>query len=173
MNGQTQTMVSRSAKLWASSAILRRWVIFYSVGALGIVVQLSTLGILTWGLGLHYLLGTGLAVWIAILHNFMWHEHWTWSERARIDKSGRWKRLARFQLSSGALSIMGNLVFMQLFVGYLGMSCMPARLLSIAACSILNFYASDRWAFSVEPPASETVGLSMAPAVISARGRNY
>ncbi len=40
MNGQTQTMVSGLAKLWAPSAILRRWVIFYSVGALGIAVQL-------------------------------------------------------------------------------------------------------------------------------------
>ncbi len=169
MNGQTQTMVLRAAKLRAPFAILRRWVIFYSVGALGVVVQLSTLGILTWGLGLHYLLGTGLAVWIAILHNFMWHENWTWAERARIDKSGRWKRLARFQLSSGAVSIMGNLVFMQLFVGYLGVSYIPASLLSIAACSILNFYASDRLVFSVKPQASETVGLSLAPAVISVR----
>ena len=149
MNVKAPTGVSRAAGPPVVSAVLRRWLLFYSVGFLGMVVQLSTLGILTRGFGLHYLLGTGLAVWMAILHNFLWHEKRTWADRARLDRSGRWRRLVHFHLSSGALSLTGNLFLMQLFVGYWELGHAPACLFSIATCSILNFYASDRLVFSV------------------------
>ena len=165
------TGVSGAAGRPVVSAVLRRWVLFYSVGFLGMLVQLSTLGILTRGLGLHYLLGTGLAVWVAILHNFLWHEKRTWADRARLDRSGRWRRLVHFHLSSGALSLTGNLFLMQLFVGYWDMGHAPACLFSIATCSILNFYASDRLVFSVAPGSSNAVGLSRLGLPVSSGNR--
>jgi len=91
-------------------APLRRWITFNLVGGLGIVIQLSTLAALTAGVGLNYLFATGLAVEAAVLHNFIWHEGWTWRDRTARDKSGRWKRLLRFQFANGALSVGGNLV---------------------------------------------------------------
>ena len=42
--------------------LVRRWVAFNSVGLLGIVVQLAMLLLFTGVIGLHYLLGTALAV---------------------------------------------------------------------------------------------------------------
>jgi dolichol-phosphate mannosyltransferase len=122
----------------------RRWITFNLVGGLGIVIQLSTLAALTAGVGLNYLLSTGLAVEAAVLHNFFWHESWTWRDRAAQDKSGRWKRLLRFQFTNGAFSVGGNLVLMQLFVGMLNMNYTLAGMVSISLCSILNFLASDR-----------------------------
>jgi len=126
---------------------LRRWITFNLVGGLGIVIQLSVLAGLTTGVRLNYLLSTGLAVEAAVLHNFIWHESWTWRDRVAQDKSGRWKRLLRFQLANGALSVGGNLVLMQLFVGMLKMSYTLAGIASISLCSILNFLASDRLVF--------------------------
>ena len=82
-----------------------------------------------------------------MLHNFIWHEGWTWRDRAALDKSGRWKRLLRFQFANGALSIGGNLVLMQLFVGTWDMNYTLASGVSITLCSILNFLASDRLVF--------------------------
>lgn len=159
MSGNSPGRVSQSAGSWPASGAVRRWVLFYAVGAMGMVVQLSVLGILTRGLGLHFLVGTGLAVWVAILHNFLWHENWTWAERTCAGRSHRWRRLARFHLSSGIVSLTGNLFLMQLFVSYCEMGQMPACLLSIAGCSILNFYASDRLVFSVAPDWSNALGL--------------
>jgi putative flippase GtrA len=53
---------------------------FAVVGAIGVVVQLGTLEALT-ALGCHYLWATGLAVEVAVLHNFMWHQRFTWRDR--------------------------------------------------------------------------------------------
>ncbi len=126
---------------------LRRWLAFNLVGGLGILIQLSTLAALTAAVGLHYLLATGLAVEVAVLHNFIWHEHWTWRDRAGQDRPGRWKRLLRFQITNGALSVGGNLVLMQFLVGTWAMNYTLANIVSITLCSILNFLASDRLVF--------------------------
>ena len=171
MNGKSPGKIPQSASSWPASGVLRRWVLFYAVGAMGMIVQLSVLGILVLGLGVHYLFGTGLAVWVAILHNFLWHEKWTWAERTRSDRSRRWRRLAGFHLSSGVVSLTGNLFFMQLFVGYWGVGHLPACLLSIAACSILNFYASDRLVFSFAPDLSNAAALSRLELVVTSGNR--
>ena len=60
---------------------VNRWTMFASVGALGLVVQLASLGALTWIARWGYLPATVAAVEIAVIHNFLWHERWTWRDR--------------------------------------------------------------------------------------------
>ena len=128
-------------------ALLRRWLAFNLVGGLGILSNSPPWRRSPRRLGLHYLLATGLAVEVTVLHNFLWHERWTWADRAGLDKPGRWKRLLRFQITNGALSLGGNLVLMQLLVGAWAMNYTLANIVSITLCSILNFLASDRLVF--------------------------
>jgi dolichol-phosphate mannosyltransferase len=119
---------------------------FNLVGALGIAVQLGVLWMLI-GLGLHYMLATMLAVESAVLHNFVWHERFTWADRTG---KRRWEiagRLFRFSLTTGAVSIGGNLVLMRLMVGEAHFRPVLANLVSVAGCSLLNFLVSDRWVF--------------------------
>ena len=137
---------------------MRRWIVFNLVGVLGVLVQLFTLTALTGLLGLHYLVGTGLAVEAAVLHNFIWHEHWTWSDRLGHDKEGMCKRLARFHLANGALSVGGNLILMRLFVGSWSMNYAVANLVTISICSFLNFLAGDRFVFRGTSSESEVCG---------------
>jgi putative flippase GtrA len=127
--------------------MLKRWFVFNIVGGLGVVVQLAALIWFTGWLGLNYLLGTALAVEAAVLHNFVWHERWTWAERAQGGLSGSLGRLLRFHLSNGLLSIVGNLLLMRLFAGEFGMNYAVANALAILLCSILNFFAGDRFVF--------------------------
>ena len=61
---------------------LRRWLAFNAVGTMGVAVQLVALAALTEMAGLDYRIATVLAVETAILHNFVWHERWTWRDRA-------------------------------------------------------------------------------------------
>jgi putative flippase GtrA len=119
-----------------------RWCKFSLVGAIGILVQLGILALLT-AAGLHYLAATVLAVEAAVLQNFAWHQNFTWSDR----EGGTMGRLARFHASNGAISILGNLALMRLLVGSLGMPQLPANLLSITACFAANFFAADRLVF--------------------------
>ena len=142
-----------------TTPLIRRWVVFNLVGGLGILVQLAALAAFTAGLGWNYLLATGLAVEVAVLHNFLWHEAVTWRDRARLDKAGRWKRLLRFQFANGAISVGGNVGLMQLLAGTWGMNYTLANLVSITVCSILNFVAGDRFVFAETHRAGRTASL--------------
>ena len=137
---------------------LRRWLMFNAVGGMGVGVQLLSLGVLADVLGLDYRLATALAVQAAVLHNFVWHEHWTWSDRC-ADRRGRWARLGSFTLVNGTLSIAGNVVFTSLYVTTLDLHHVPANLLAIATCSVANFFASHHVVFraAVKPAALAAV----------------
>jgi putative flippase GtrA len=121
-----------------------RWLKFNAVGAIGIAVQLLVLSILRSGLHLDYLVATPLAVEAAVIHNFLWHEHFTWAGGRR---SGRLARFAKFNFTTGALSILGNLLLMRLLVGTLQLSYLPANILTVAFFSVVNFLVSDCFVF--------------------------
>lgn len=127
-----------------------RWLKFNAVGALGFVVQLAALGMLVGGLRCNYLVATALAVEVAVLHNFVWHERYTWRDRTRRAAGGTLVRLLRFNLTTGALSIGGNLLLMRLLVGRLHVNYLLANVIAIAACSLANFAASHWFVF--RPP---------------------
>src|SRR5436305_5608022 len=115
----------------------RRWLKFNAVGVIGIGVQLAALTILKALLHVQILWATALAVEIAVLHNFAWHERWTWKGRGA--PNGVLIRLLRFNLTTGALSTLWNLLCMRLLVGQLHMQYLVANLLAIAVTSIANF----------------------------------
>lgn len=126
------------------NALAVRWIRFNSVGAMGIAVQLAALAVYKDGCGLHYLVATALAVETAVLHNFLWHERWTWKERSG---AGVVTRLLRFHLANGTVSITANILLMRLFAGVFGVPYLAANLLAIAAASLANFAASEWFVF--------------------------
>ncbi len=138
--------MSTAAELdtWRNTS--QRWLKFNLVGAIGIGVQLAALTALR-ALGMNYLVATALAVEIAVVHNFIWHERFTWADRASVSLGQSALRLLRFNLTTGAVSIGGNLLLMRLFVGQLRLHYILANLLTIAACGLANFLVSDRVVF--------------------------
>ncbi len=126
----------------SSRALSLRWLKFNLVGAIGFVVQLAALWLLVGRLRMNYLVATALAVEIAVLHNFAWHELYTWRDRTLHAPGGTLRRLLGFNLTTGMLSIVGNLVIMRFLVGRLRMNYLVANVLTIFACSLANFAAS-------------------------------
>ena len=122
---------------------------------MGIAVQLVALVVLTEVAGLHYRIATVLAVETAILHNFVWHERWTWRDRT-FGGSRAWTRLARFNLLTGTLSISANVVFTTLYVSTFGVHYALGNLMAIATCSLLTFIANDRLVFRAVEWENET-----------------
>lgn len=120
-----------------------RWIRFNGIGALGAGLQLAVLGALTRLTGLHYLWATVIAVQTTVLHNFCWHEQWTWRDRRAGSRRAVYQRLGRFQLTNGLISIAGNLVLMRILSGALGMDTLAANIVSILICSLANFLASE------------------------------
>ena len=125
----------------------KRWMIFNSVGAKGIAVQMAVLFMLTTWAGMGFVIATALAVETAVVHNFIWHEQWTWADRATGGLKGFFKRLFYFQCSNGAVSLVGNLALMKLFIAAFKLHYIPANALAIALCSIFNFFSGDLMIF--------------------------
>jgi putative flippase GtrA len=160
-----------------------RWLRFNFVGGIGIFVQFVVLFLMKSVLHLDYLAATALAVEAAVVHNFIWHERYTWADR--VQPSWRWsprasgakaqlslsallaalkrcaaqnlgsqwlchpsvKRFLRFNLTTGAVSIVGNLALMKVMVGVGQMNYLVANGIAIALCSLANFLVSEEWVF--------------------------
>jgi len=129
--------------------IATRWIKFNLVGGMGIVVQVLMLLVLKTGLHLHYLVATASAVEAAVIHNFLWHERFTWADRA----GPGFARFCKFNLTTGLFSIAGNLVLMKLLVGLGHMNYLLANGITITGCSVVNFLVSDGFVFAAPPPA--------------------
>jgi putative flippase GtrA len=181
---------------------LVRWCKFNVVGGMGILVQFAALFFLRSVMHFNYLFATAIAVEAAVVHNFVWHEQFTWADRVQpraepSHTSGaeaqnllsgifaalkrcatqrlwfeklrfeaeflqRWRaemtslygpsfrRLLRFNLSNGAVSILGNLALMKVMVGQGHMNYLLANAIAIALCSLANFLVSDEWVFERE-----------------------
>ena len=141
--------------------------VFMAVGGLGFLVQLAALAALMSLADWSWLPATLVSVELAVVHNFFWHERWTWCNRtvAPSDRApshlapshlassrlALLARLARFHVANGAVSIAGNAVLMALLAGLLGLPAIPANALAVAAMSVANFVIADRWVFSVRP----------------------
>ena len=125
-----------------------RWLKFNAVGALGIVVQMGAFALLFSALHLNYMVATALAVETAVLHNFVWHERYTWKHLPRgAPRDVAW-RLLRFHAGNGAISILGNLALMRLFVG------------TSAHPSLRRQHPRDRAVFAAELRRQRVVRLS-------------
>ena len=124
-----------------------RWFKFNLVGAIGFGVQLGMLALLVSGLHVNYLWATAVAVETAVLHNFVWHERYTWKGQASPHLRDIAIRLLRFHLSNGLVSLVGNVALMRLLVGALHLPYLIANILTIGACGLLNFALSEWFVF--------------------------
>jgi len=149
---------------------LMRWCRFNVVGGIGIIVQFAALFVLKSVLHFNYLFATVIAVEAAVVHNFVWHEQFTWADRNMIERTQRnqtktdrttWERihsrrrrslirLLRFNLTTGAVSILGNLALMKVMVGQGHMNYLLANAVAIILCSLANFLVSETWVFQRE-----------------------
>jgi putative flippase GtrA len=128
-------------------SIILRWLRFNLVGGLGIGVQIALLFLLKSVFGLNYLAATGVAVEVAVVHNFLWHERYTWVDRVRPSWRKSLPRLLRFNLTNGAVSIGGNLALMKIMVGVGHVNYLAANAVAIVVCSVFNFLLSDAYVF--------------------------
>lgn len=131
----------------ALARILARWCKFNLVGAMGVGVQFAALFVMKGLVGVDYLLATAMAVETAVIHNFLWHERFTWADRVRPSRRGALIRLIRFNLTTGAMSMVGNVALMKVMVGEGHMNYLVVNGIAIALCSIANFLVSDQWVF--------------------------
>jgi putative flippase GtrA len=121
-----------------------RWLKFNTVGVGGAVVQLCALWMLHHFTSISYILAVAIAVEIAILHNFVWHEAWTWRGKPVEDRG---RRLFRFHVANGFVSIVSNVVLTYLYKEVAGLPLLAANLAAIVTAALLNFWVAHAWVF--------------------------
>ena len=150
------------AVLWAVALADRyRYIKFGIVGASGTVVNLAMLHI-----GHEYLfnaieasykkpyLSLAVAIGLATINNFTWNRLWTWSDRVRtLEADEGTQRVSLRMLGQefgqyATASAFGSALQYVLTLLLSGtMDYRLANVIAIAAASVSNFLANDRWTF--------------------------
>ena len=146
-----------------------RFIRFNVVGGLGIGVQLIVVGALVHGVGVDPVLATAAGVSAAVLHNFGWHVRWTWRDRMGPGVS-RSAAFVRFAGANGVISLVGSILMMPVLTGA-GLTAIPANLVTIAACGLLNYWAAGRISFRPLKPSNTHVPAVPANAAPGTRRR--
>ncbi|MGA2673128.1 MAG: GtrA family protein [Terracidiphilus sp.] len=123
-----------------------RWGKFNLVGAMGMVLQLAALALFNRLAPGHYLYASAAAIEVTLLHNFVWHLHYTWRDR-RGDSALR-SQIVRFHLSNGLVSMLGNLALMRILVQEAHAPLLVSNCIAILCCSLVNFCLGNNWAFA-------------------------
>ena len=122
---------------------------FGVVGAGGAVLQVAL-----FMLAARWLPAAGaaaVAVESAVLHNFLWHERFTWRDRARAGRRQRARRLWRFHATNGMVSSAGNAAVVWLLARQCGVPPLVAQAAAIAVCAPVNYLVADRWVYAARP----------------------
>ena len=127
--------------------MIARFSRFSVVGFLGAALQLTLVFLLTKYVGVLTTAATLVAVEITILHNFMWHERFTWRNRGPKSPRQIALRLWRFHAGNGLVSLAGNTIFIYFLVERLKAPVLPAAIGAIVLCSLANFWIADRWVY--------------------------
>ncbi|MCK9581780.1 MAG: GtrA family protein, partial [Methanoregula sp.] len=129
------------------SAAWREWKRIFKfgiVGISGIVVNLGILYILVQYIHSNDLLASFIATEIAILNNFIWNDHWTFSSMEHREKSNWWHRLIAFNIISAG----GVLINLGIFYGltrWFGVWYILAQLVGILVAFSWNFFVNRRF----------------------------
>jgi putative flippase GtrA len=124
-----------------------RWIKFNFVGAIGFGVQMGAFALYYGAFGAGKLWATGFAVETALLHNFVWHEKFTWRHLPRGGTRGVLRRLFRFHAGNGVVSIAGNVLLVKLFADALHINPYFGNILAIAVCALANFAVGEWYVF--------------------------
>ncbi len=149
-----------------TSPLLARWARFTAAGAAGFGIQIAALAALTSLTGMHYLVATALAVELAIVCNFVWHEHWTWRDRPAASLRDRWTRLLRFNALTAVTSMAGSVALTAVFVESANLSPIAANIASVLALGLVTFAGADTLVFR----AAAVVALASVASVASGAG---
>ena|SRR5688572_3832619 len=130
-----------------------KWLRFNAIGAMGVAVQLLVVIFVRYFFDVSPFVATFIAIQFALIHNFVWHQRWTWRNNRIAGRKACLKRFVRFHSSSGTISVVGTLGFTALLLQTLNLPYVVCNLMAIGACNIANFLFSHTFVFQ----APETV----------------
>jgi putative flippase GtrA len=164
------SLLQKSAVVTGTRRVTR----FVTVGVFGFVLQITALALLTSAAHWPWLPATLVAVELAVIHNFLWHERWTWIDRfegrpesSLTRRQSRLIRFARYNAMTGLTSIAGNAGLMLVYVELMGLPPVAGNVLAVITLSAMNFVMSDRCVFRSVNSSSRRASSMSAVGVVA------
>lgn len=124
-----------------------RFIKFGIVGALGVVINVGLLHVLTVYFKVDYKIGSIFAIEFAIINNFLWNFFWTWKDRKTESSNGLMVRFVRFHVSSGFTALFVNWGLLVLLTEALHLHYQLSNLIGIFFGALINFVLGHFWVF--------------------------
>jgi dolichol-phosphate mannosyltransferase len=115
---------------------------FSVVGIIGIFVNQAVLFLLTYFLGIYYMLAAAFSFEVALLNNFALNEIWTF--RKRSTHSSRSLRLIKFH-ASRILGFIATMITLFLITEFLNIHYLISNIIAIGIGTLINYFTSDLW----------------------------
>lgn len=124
-----------------------RFIKFGIVGALGVVINVGLLHVLTMYFRVDYKIGSIFAIECAIINNFLWNFFWTWKDRKTDTSNGLLVRFVRFHVSSGFTAFLVNWGLLVLLTETVHLHYQISNLIGITVGALINFVLGHFWVF--------------------------
>ncbi len=120
---------------------------FAVVGGIGFFVNMFFLWLFTEIFGLFYILSSILAIFLAMLNNFIWNDIWTWRGRGEPGVKPFFVRLLKFCLVASLAGYVGNLGILWILTHFFGLHYMISNVFGIAVGTLVNYFLNNYWTF--------------------------
>jgi len=131
-----------------------RFARFVAVGWMGFAVQSLAFVVLTSAALVPWLPAAVIAAEFSVVHNFLWHERWTWKARHGGAAGTLAGRFLRFNASSALFGIVGNVSVTAALIATFGVPPIVANAAASAMLGVAAFFVADRWTFRTVPLAT-------------------
>lgn len=155
------------ARLRSSHVV--RWA---AVGVLGFVVQSVVLWTLVRLVLMPLPVATALAVASAVVHNYCWHERWTWADRSARGALERIVRFGKFCGVAGFLSVLGNAWLTTMVASWWDDSILIANLTAVLTLAVANWLLADSFVFAPRAGAALVIALMCPTLALGAELRH-
>jgi len=141
------TMISHDSHWLENRPDLVRFLKFGIVGGSGVIVNQFFLWLFTETFGLHYLVSSVLAIFLAMISNFIWNDLWTWRDRGEPGVKAYFVRLLKFCVVSSIAGYIGNLGVLWILTHFFHIHYLISNLFGIAVGTVLNYFFNNIWTF--------------------------
>jgi len=120
---------------------------FAVVGGSGFFVNMLFLWLFTEIFGLFYIISSVLAIFLAMINNFIWNDIWTWRGRGEPGVKPFFVRLLKFCLVASLAGYVGNLGILWILTHFFGFHYMISNVFGIAMGTLVNYFLNNYWTF--------------------------
>jgi putative flippase GtrA len=118
---------------------------FCAVGLSGYAVNLAVFTFSLKVLGVHHIAAATIAFGVAVMNNFWWNRHWTFSAR---DGHAGFQAARFFIISAGAFLI--QVTMLEILISVAGLPKVASQAISLIAATPFNFIGNKMWSFRLD-----------------------